>query len=54
MGRSEHYIPRTKTELIRWLKHRYPMAMDDFKKMKKEQLYAIVYGTFRKYEGVTK
>lgn len=49
MERSSYYVPRTKVELIRWLKHRYPYAAQDFKKMSKSQLYAVVYKTFSKH-----
>ncbi len=53
MERSKHYVPRTKAELIRWCKHRFPYAVDEYKKMKKNQLQAIVFNTFRKHEEIT-
>ena len=42
----EYYTPKTKSELIKWIKKRYWNAgktAHDLNKMSKKQLYAIFY-----------
>jgi len=40
---AEYFVPRTKTALVEWLRRYYPGAVQRFKRLRRDQLYAIYY-----------